>query len=109
MPNKHELEMILHKEKMKEWNSREKVKGQREEFNEFIDENIPFSEDLKYNSTLYKNSITEYKEKYIQPLGELALLDFKKAQLIRLRRSILLCAMYICIYVMLAMSIYIWA
>ena len=111
MPSKHELEQILHREKMNEPSPEYGFERTGEEFtediNQLIDKHVPYSEDLKSHKWIkYKPlGITEYKEKYISPQLELERLDFNKAQLIKAQRSILFGALYIYIVVMLLMYI----
>ena len=111
MPSKHELEQILHREKMKEplpdYGFERTGEEFKEDINELIDKHVPHSEDLKSHEWIkYKPlGITEYKNKYILPQLELERLDFSKAQLIKAQRSILFGALYIYIVVMLLMYI----
>ena len=104
----HELEQTLHKEKMKEWEKREKLPNYRDDINELIDAHIPFSEDLKYHKwiTPKVKNITEYRTRYIQPLADIEALSFMEAQLRKAQYSILLGALFIYIAVILLMLVY---
>ena len=109
MPTIHELEQTLHKEKMKEWEKREKLPNYRDDINELIDAHVPFSEDLKYHNPDYKakvKNITEYKNEYILPLATIKALSFQEAQIRKAQYSILLGALSIYIAVILLMLVY---
>ena len=82
------LEDILHREKMAE--PLPKFDGQtkdewNEEYNKII-ESIPFGD--------YNGTITDYGERKIRPILELARLDFQEAQLIKAQRILFWTAMY---------------
>ena len=94
---------------MKKWAQREKHRDYRDDINKLIDENIPFSDDLKYHKwiTPRVKNITEYKSIYIQPLADIEALSFQEALLGKALHSILYGALSIYIVVILLMYIYI--
>ena len=109
MPTIHELEQTLHKEKMKEWEKREKLPNYRDDINELIDAHIPFSEDLKYHKwiTPKVKNITEYRTRYIQPLADIEALSFMEALLIKAQRMLIIGAMYPIALLLLLYLVYI--